>query len=71
MAGIERVPTGAAADDVVHWRVAVTEPDAAEAGLLRTMLEDPGLAITEFRRRSYDLEDIFVQLVEGGSHDGQ
>ncbi len=70
VAGIETVSGSAAADGAVHWRISVNDPDVAEAKLLRTLLEDPGLVVAEYRRQSYELEEIFVQLVEGGSHDG-
>ena len=58
-------------DGATRWRVAVTDPAVAESRLLRVMLEDPDVEVTEFRRRSYELEDIFVRLVEGGNHDGE
>jgi ABC-2 type transport system ATP-binding protein len=62
---------GEAADGVTRWQVAVSDPAAAEAELLRALLADGDVAVTEFRRRSYELEDIFVQLVEGGDHGGE
>lgn len=56
-----------------RWTVNVTDPDAAEARLMRLLLEDPAMVVAEFRRRAYELEEIFVNLVEGegGDHDGQ
>lgn len=54
-------------DGVVRWSVAVSNPEAAEARLLRLLLADDALSVTEFRRRAYELEDVFVQLVEGGN----
>ena len=66
-----RDPTGGTTRDVTRWSVAVTNPKAAEAELLRVLLVDPDVAVTDFRRRSYELEDIFVQLVEGGDDGGQ
>ncbi|NBD35216.1 MAG: ATP-binding cassette domain-containing protein [Chloroflexi bacterium] len=56
-----------------RWTVNVTDPDAAEARLMRRLLEDPEMVVAEFRRRAYELEEIFVNLVEGegGDHDGQ
>jgi ABC-2 type transport system ATP-binding protein len=50
--------------------VTTTNEDAAEARLLRMALDDPGTIVTEFGRHKYDLEEVFVQLVEGGSPDG-
>jgi ABC-2 type transport system ATP-binding protein len=49
-----------------RWTVSVTDEEAAETRLLRLLLEDPEVAVTEFRRQAYELEDIFVHLVEGG-----
>jgi ABC-2 type transport system ATP-binding protein len=49
--------------------VTTTSEDAAEARLLRMALDDPGTIVTEFGRHKYDLEEVFVQLVEGGSPD--
>jgi ABC-2 type transport system ATP-binding protein len=55
------------ADGVGRLRVEVSDPDAAERRLLRALLAaDDGLVVIDFRRRRFDLEDIFVDLVEGG-----
>jgi ABC-2 type transport system ATP-binding protein len=50
--------------------VTTTNESTAEARLLRMALDEPGIIVTEFGRHKYDLEEIFVQLVEGGSPDG-
>jgi ABC-2 type transport system ATP-binding protein len=49
--------------------VSTTDERAAEARLLRTTLDDAAIVVTEFGRHKYDLEEVFVQLVEGGSSD--
>jgi len=49
--------------------VTTTDESTAEARLLRMALDDPGTIVTEFGRHKYDLEEVFVQLVEGGSPD--
>lgn len=49
--------------------VSTTDESAAEARLLRTTLDDAAIVVTEFGRHKYDLEEVFVQLVEGGSSD--
>jgi ABC-2 type transport system ATP-binding protein len=51
--------------DKTTWTVAVTDEVAAEANLLRLLLADEGLVVTDFRRKEYQLEDIFIQIVEG------
>jgi ABC-2 type transport system ATP-binding protein len=55
----------------ISWLVAVSDAKTAEAQLLRELLVFPELSVTEFRRREYNLEDVFVQIVEGDKHGGQ
>ena len=50
--------------------VTCAEATVAEAQLLRLALDDPATVVTGFGRHKYDLEEIFVQMVEGGSSDG-
>jgi ABC-2 type transport system ATP-binding protein len=47
------------------WQVSVTDPQAAEAQLLK-LLVNGSVVVTEFRRKQYELEDIFMQVIEGG-----
>ena len=47
------------------WQVSVTDPQAAEAQLFKLLVNGPAV-VTEFRRTQYDLEDIFMQVIEGG-----
>jgi len=49
------------------WQVSVTDPDAAETHLLKLLVNDPVL-VTEFRRKQYELEDVFMQVIEGGQN---
>lgn len=59
---VER-PTG-------HWQVTVADEDAAEELLLRLILSDGRCRVTEFGKVRYDLESVFLGLVEGGAgHD--
>ncbi len=53
------------------WQVAVTDEPAAEAMLARLVLSDPGCNLVEFGRRKYDLEEVFLGLVEGGNGHGR
>jgi len=53
------------------WWVSVSDPQAAEAQLLRLLLVDDGLVVTDFHRRERELEDVFLQIVEGGQHDNR
>ena len=47
------------------WVVQVTDPEAAEARLLRLLLADEHMVVTDFRRKEYELEDVFFRIVEG------
>lgn len=49
------------------WQVSVTDPLAAEDQLLKLLVNGP-VKVTEFRRKQYELEDVFMQVIEGG-HD--
>lgn len=48
------------------WLVSVTDEAAAEAQLLRLVLADEYLTVTEFGRNQRELEEIFMDLVDGG-----
>jgi ABC-2 type transport system ATP-binding protein len=48
-------------------QVGVSDPKAAEAQLLKLLVNSP-VVVTEFRLRQYELEDIFMQVVEGGQN---
>lgn len=54
---------------LVQWQVGVTDEEAAEAQLLRLLLADEGAVVTEFSRKKYELEEVFMDLVEGDNHD--
>jgi ABC-2 type transport system ATP-binding protein len=49
------------------WQVSVTDPQVAEAQLLKLLVNSP-VTVTEFRRKQYELEDVFVQVIEGGQN---
>ncbi len=46
------------------WEVKVTDQAAAEAQLLRLLLADEQLMVTEFKQQEYELEDVFINIVE-------
>lgn len=50
-------------------QVNVTDAGAAEAQLLRLILADAGTTITEFGRKKYNLEEVFLGIVEGDNTD--
>jgi ABC-2 type transport system ATP-binding protein len=55
-------------EEQTNWIVGVSDPDIAESQLLRLLLADKDLVVTDFRRREYELEEIFIDIVEGGTN---
>jgi ABC-2 type transport system ATP-binding protein len=55
-------------DGQTTWQVAVTDEKAAKAQLLRLVLADEALTVTEFGRKTYELEEIFINIVQGGKN---
>jgi ABC-2 type transport system ATP-binding protein len=49
------------------WQVSVSDPQAAEAQLFKLLVDDIAV-VTEYRRKQYELEDIFMQVIEGGQN---
>ena len=62
--------TATAADGRASWQVHVTDEAEAEKSLLRLVLDDPGLTVTQFGRKTYNLEEVFLSLVEGSEKNG-
>ena len=56
-------------DDSTIWQISVSDEVAAEAALLRYVLEDNGIMVTEFSRKKYELEEVFMDMVKG-DHNG-
>jgi ABC-2 type transport system ATP-binding protein len=50
-------------DGQVNWQVSVTDEAAAENLLLRLILEDHTLKVKYFGHKTYNLEDVFLELV--------
>lgn len=57
-------------DGSTVWQISVSDDAAAEAGLLRHVLEDQRIMVIEFSRRKYELEEVFMEMVKGGNHGG-
>jgi len=64
VAGID-VVTG---DGETTWQVAVTDEAAAKDQLLRLILSDEQITVTHFGQKIYELEEIFMNIVEGDDH---
>jgi len=52
----------------IKWQINVSDEAAAETHLLRLMLEDSQLTVTEFGRKQYDLEEVFMSIVGEEKH---
>jgi ABC-2 type transport system ATP-binding protein len=62
---VDMTPDGGQGE--AHWHVSVSEADPAEENLLRLVLEDRQVRVTAFGLRRYDLEEVFLNLVEGNN----
>ena len=51
--------------------VSVSDPEKAETQLARLILIDETLVMTEFKRKTYELEEVFMEIVEGGKNVGE
>jgi len=50
------------------WQVSVTDEAAAKDQLLRLVLSDEQITVTNFGKKTYELEEIFMNIVEGDNH---
>jgi ABC-2 type transport system ATP-binding protein len=63
--------TGLAETRTDGWQslsVSVSDEAAGKDRLLRLALSDPSVTVVEFGRQKHNLEEVFLKLVEGGSH---
>lgn len=54
-------------NDTTIWTVTVSDFDAAERLLLRALLSDERMIVTAFGLHTYELEDVFFNIVEGAA----
>jgi len=47
------------------WQVTVSDDNLAEENLLRLILAEGNVRVTDYRIKKYELEEIFLQVVEG------
>ncbi len=59
--------SGAAEQGSLQLEVDVSDTDRADAGLLRLLLQDRELVVDSFGRRRYELEQAFIELMQGGA----
>jgi ABC-2 type transport system ATP-binding protein len=55
-------------DGETNWQVAVTDEAAAKEQLLRLVMSDEQITVTRFGQKRYELEEIFMNIVEGDDH---
>jgi len=56
-----------ASNNQTSWQVTVSDEEAAKDQLLKLVINDGGATVTEFGRKKYDLEEVFLGLVKGGN----
>lgn len=57
-----------AKNGTTHFNVGVHDEAAAEDQLLRLVLTDKAVRVTEFGRKKFDLEEVFLAMVEGAKN---
>jgi ABC-2 type transport system ATP-binding protein len=62
---VSGITTSITDDQQTRWLVSVTDEDAAESELLRLVLVDEQLKVMDWGRKKYELEEIFLSMVEG------
>ena len=68
---IEALPWVSGVRELAHngfvtWEISVTDDQAAEAQLLGHVLAGEALVVVEFSRKKFELEEVFLNIVEGG-----
>ena len=51
-----------------QWQVSVTDQEAAEAQLLQLLLGEESVTVVEFGRKQYNLEEVFMNIVDEANH---
>jgi len=47
-----------------HWRIGISDTDAADTHLLRQVLSVEGVQVLQYGPEAYELEDVFMQIVQ-------
>lgn len=58
-----------AQNGMTRWQIEVNDETAAEQQLFRLLAQDEGVVVREYGRKKFELEEIFMQLVEGDNDD--
>ena len=51
------------------WQISVSDQAVAEEKLLRFVLDDPAVTVTDFSRKKYELEEVFMEIGKGNDND--
>jgi ABC-2 type transport system ATP-binding protein len=51
------------------WQVKVTDDKAAEEQLLPLIMANGQMTVCEFKRKEYELEEVFMQILDGSDND--
>lgn len=57
--------------ELTRLLVTVSDESAAEVGLLPALLESDGVVVIDYGRKRYELEEFFMDIVEGGQRANQ
>jgi len=60
--------TAAQRNGATVWQIGVSDEAVAEQELLRYVMADPAVTITEFNRKEHELEDVFMDIVKGAEN---
>lgn len=60
--------TATAENGATHWDVSVSDEGQAESELLRLVLADRRVNVTDFGRKRYNLEEVFLSMVGEKDH---
>jgi len=51
------------------WQVVVNDDELAQSQLLRSILQDSQVKVSEFGKKRYELEEVFLQIIEESNDD--
>ncbi len=55
-------------EKTASWLVGVSDEQQAKNSLLPELMKNQDVTVTQFGRKQYELEEVFLNIVEGGSH---
>ena len=70
VASVTKVPGALGAAGTTALEVSVTDPHIADARLLSLLVEGGQTTVSAFGRKQHNLEEIFMEMVEGGTAHG-